>query len=306
MKCPTCDFSNPTDARFCQRCGAILTPHGQAEAEEGATFEELCHPDSVTLVIGHRTHVGQARALNEDSLLTLDVVPVFRSITVPLGLVAVADGMGGHQAGDVASRLAIQAIAERAMSEVLHPAIAGEALPDLHRWLRATVLAANRAVYNQRKAAGTDMGTTLVTAIVVGDMATIANVGDSRAYLLKQDEVVQITTDHSLVERLVATGQIQPQEAINHPQRHIIYRVIGDIPWVEADLFDQRLSPGQSLLLCSDGLPTMLSDGQIWQIWRSSASTQEACDRLVEAANRAGGQDNVTAVMVQVANRGEP
>ena len=301
MKCPICNYPCQADARFCRGCGAALATQNQAQAEQETVLQELRPPASVTLLVGYRTDVGRARLLNEDSLLTLDIAPVFRSVSVPVGLLAVADGMGGHEAGDVASRLAIQAIAGQVVSEVLSPAITGETLPDLHQWLQATVLAANQVVYEQRRAAGTDMGTTLVTAIVVGDVATIANVGDSRAYLLKQDEIVQITTDHSLVERLVATGEIEPQEAVYHPQRNIIYRVIGDIPWVEADLFKQQLAPGQSLLLCSDGLNTMLSDRQIWQIWRTSASPQEACDWMVEAANRVGGQDNVTVVIVQVA-----
>ena len=263
-------------------------------------LQERRRPASVTLLVGRRTDVGQERSLNEDSLLTLDISPVYRSIGAPVGLFVVADGMGGHEAGEVASKMAIQAIARQAVSEVLSPAAASEPLPDIRQWLTATALTANQAVYGQRKAAGTDMGTTLVMALLVGDMATIANVGDSRAYLLKQDEIVQITTDHSLVERLVATGQITPQEAANHPQRNVIYRVIGDKPQVETDLFEQRLAPGEALLLCSDGLSGMMPDKRIWNIWSTSTSPQEACDRLVEAANQAGGEDNITVVTVQI------
>jgi len=263
-------------------------------------LQERRRPASVTLLVGRRTDVGQERSLNEDSLLTLDISPVYRSIGAPVGLFVVADGMGGHEAGEVASKMAIQAIARQAVSEVLSPAAASEPLPDIRQWLTATALTANQAVYNQRKAAGTDMGTTLVMALLVGDTATIANVGDSRAYLLKQDEIVQITTDHSLVERLVATGQITPQEAANHPQRNVIYRVIGDKPQVETDLFEQRLAPGEALLLCSDGLSGMMPDKRIWNIWSTSTSPQEACDRLVEAANQAGGEDNITVVTVQI------
>ena len=137
-------------------------------------------------------------------------------------------------------------------------------------------------------------------ALVVGDMATIANVGDSRAYLLTQNKITQITTDHSLVERLVATGQITRDEANHHPQRNVIYRVIGDKPHTEIDLFRQLLHIGEALLLCSDGLSGMVPDEQIWQIWRTSTSPQEACDRLVEVANQAGGVDNITVVVVQV------
>ncbi|MDY7077563.1 MAG: protein phosphatase 2C domain-containing protein, partial [Chloroflexota bacterium] len=178
-----------------------------------AAWQELGHQVSVTFTVGRRTDVGQERSLNEDSLLTLDIAPVYRSISTPVGLFVVADGMGGHQAGDVASKMAIQAIERQAVNEILSLAAAGEPLPDTHQWVAATASAANQNVYDHRKAAGTDMGTTLVMALVVGNTATIANVGDSRAYLLNQNRIVQITTDHSLVERLVATGQITRAEA---------------------------------------------------------------------------------------------
>jgi serine/threonine protein phosphatase PrpC len=269
-----------------------------AAALESA-LQSLSHPVSITLSVGHRSDVGQERSLNEDSLLTLGVSPVYRSAGAPLGLFAVADGMGGHSAGDVASRLAIQALEQQAVSDLLSPTSSDKSLPDPHQWVEATMLTANQSVYEQRKVAGTDMGTTLVLALIVGDMATIGNVGDSRAYLLSNEGIIQITTDHSLVERLVATGQITREEAAFHPQRNVIYRVIGDKPRVEPDVFKQRLAPGKALLLCSDGLSNMVPDEQIWHIWRSSAGPQEACDRLVQTANQAGGIDNITVVIVQ-------
>jgi protein phosphatase len=277
-----------------------ITPPALATALDAA-LKELRRLASITLVVGRRTDVGQERMLNEDSLLTLEVTPVFRSVSTPVGLFVVADGMGGHEAGDVASRLTVQAIAQQAASEMLSRAAAGEPPPDARQWLTATILAANRAVYERRQAADTDMGTTLVMALVVGDTATIANVGDSRAYLLERSAIAQITTDHSLVERLVATGHITPEEAANHPQRNIIYRVIGDQPRVEADVFQRRLEPGEALLLCSDGLSGTVPDERMWEIWRTSTSPQAACDRLVEAANQAGGEDNITVVIVQAA-----
>ncbi len=261
--------------------------------------EALRRPSSVTLLVGQRTDVGQERSLNEDSMLTLDIAPVLRSVSAPVGLFVVADGMGGHQAGDLASRQTIRTVAQRAVDEVLSAAAAGAQLPNIREWLTAATQAANQAVYEQRRAAGSDMGTTLTMALFVGDTATIANVGDSRAYLLAEDGITQITTDHSLVERLIATDQITREEAINHPQRNVIYRVIGDKPGLEVDLFEQRLRPGQALLLCSDGLSGMVSDEKIWQTWRTSTSPQEACERLVEAANRAGGEDNITVIIAQ-------
>ena len=283
---------------------ALTTPPGLTASDFATALEtaleKLRRPASITLVVGHRTDVGQDRSLNEDSLLTLDITPVFRSVSAPVGLFVVADGMGGHEAGDAASQLAVRTIAQSAVSKVLTPASAGEKLPDAREWLTAATQAANRAVYEQRRAAGTDMGTTLVMALFAGDTATIANVGDSRAYLLDQDGITQISTDHSLVERLVATGHIAPEEALDHPHKNVIYRVIGDKTRVEADLFEQRLAPGEALLLCSDGLSGMMPDEQIWHVWRTSTSPQDACDRLVEAANQAGGEDNIAVVIVQI------
>jgi protein phosphatase len=282
-----------------------LSPGGFADA---ATFEaaleaalqELRRPSSVNLVVGRRTDVGQVRTLNEDSLLTVETSAVMRSVSVPVGLYVVADGMGGHDAGDVASGLTVRTIAQTMTQEIQAPAAAGEPLPEIVPWMKATAQTANQVVYDQGLAAGSDMGTTLVMGLFIGDRVMIANVGDSRAYLLREEEMEQITVDHSLVERLVATGQITREEAAVHPQRNVIYRVIGDKPRVEADIFEKRLAPGQALLLCSDGLSGMVPDDELWTIWRTSNSPQEACDRMVEAANRAGGEDNITVVIVEV------
>ncbi len=264
-------------------------------------LQAVRRPASVTLVTGQRTDVGQQRSLNEDSLLSLELTPIFCSVSQAMGVFVVADGMGGHDAGDVASRLTVQTIANLAVRQMLIPATAGDPLPSPADWLQSAVQAANRSVYERARAVGSDMGSTMVAAVLVGDAATIANVGDSRAYLLRRDGIAQITVDHSLVERLVATGQITREEAAHHPQRNVVYRVIGDRPQVEADLFEQRLDVGQALLLCSDGLSGMLSDEQMWSIWRAAASPQEACDRLVAAANDAGGEDNISVMIVQVA-----
>jgi protein phosphatase len=233
-------------------------------------------------------------------LITLDIGAVYRSRSTPAGLFVVADGMGGHEAGDVASELTARTIAELATQEILGPASSGQPLPNPNGWLERAAQAANDEVYGQRRAAGTDMGTTLVMALMNGVNATIANVGDSRCYRLHKEGITQITTDHSLVERLVATGQITREEAAIHPQRNVIYRVMGDKPRLAVDLFEETVRPGEALLLCSDGLSGMIHDRDIWRIWHTSSSPQEACDRMVEAANEAGGEDNVTVVIVQV------
>ena len=295
------DVPDPAHDLFARALGAHRDVVDAAEFSQVMTssLEELRKPAHTPLLVGYATDVGQVRMLNEDSLIEVSVSSVFRSTGIPIGVFGVADGMGGHSAGDVASRTASRVIVQRATTDILARAANGEPLPDPEEWLRETILAANQAVFEKRRAAENDMGTTLVVALVAGDQVTIANVGDSRAYRLRREEIVQITTDHSLVERLVSVGQISREEAAIHPQRNVIYRTIGDKPDVEVDLYRQPLLPGEALLLCSDGLSGPVPDEKIWHIWRTSTSPQEACERLVEAANQGGGEDNITVVIVQ-------
>jgi serine/threonine protein phosphatase PrpC len=263
---------------------------------------DVRRPNTVHLRMGRHTDVGMVRDLNEDSLLTLELDRVQRSISRPIGLYVVADGMGGHAAGDVASGLAIDTIAEKMVTHLLAPQLTGDANSesfDAQGWLADAIQAANQAILDHRDEIGTNMGTTLVAAIVIGDVATVANVGDSRAYLVNDEGIRQITTDHSLVERLVALGQITPGEARVHPQRNVIYRTIGDKEEVEIDFFVQALNTGDSLLLCSDGLSGRVEDAEIWRLVKRSRSPQEACEQLVQAANDRGGGDNITVVIVQ-------
>jgi serine/threonine protein phosphatase PrpC len=266
-----------------------------------AELQRMRRPSSISLIVGQKTDVGQVRTLNEDSLLTLQTTPVYRSKSRPTGVFVVADGMGGHDAGDVASQLTCNIIGEGTLADIMPAATQAKSLPDPSSWLEEITRAANQAVYEQRQAAHSDMGTTLTMALVSGDTATIANVGDSRAYHLTPEAITQITTDHSLVERLVAAGQITQAEAVDHPQKNVIYRVMGDRAKVDVDIFDQKLGVEEGILLCSDGLSGMIADDEIWHIWKTSYSPQEACDRLVEEANRAGGEDNITVLIVQAA-----
>lgn len=269
-----------------------------AEALEYAR-QTLNRSENVTFAIGHRTDVGQTRSLNEDSLLALHFAPEPEHRDIAIGLFVVADGMGGHTAGDVASQLIVQTIERQAKDHLHTPSKRQNGLNDPRQWLASMVMAANQSVYEQRRSAGSDMGSTLVAALVINDQAIIANVGDSRAYLLTETDILQLTTDHSLVERLIAAGQITPAEAIDHPQKNVIYRVIGDKPQTQVDLFPQRLANGQALLLCSDGLNGFIPDETIWRTWREAPTPQAACDRLVDLANQAGGKDNITVIIVR-------
>jgi len=260
----------------------------------------LRRPESLDLRVGRRTDVGQLRELNEDSLLTLDLVWNNKSISRPVGLFVVADGMGGHEGGEVASGLLVRAVAQHAASELLPRATASGGEPvDFGAWLTAAIQSGNAEVYERSQRAGNDMGTTVVAALVAGDEAYIAHVGDSRAYHINSAGIEQITVDHSLVESLVASNQITREEARHHPQSNVIYRTIGDKRQVTVDLDLVTLAAGDSLLLCSDGLSGMLTDQTIHQLVLSAASPQAACDALIAAANRAGGEDNITAIVIR-------
>ncbi|HLF27218.1 MAG TPA: Stp1/IreP family PP2C-type Ser/Thr phosphatase [Anaerolineae bacterium] len=285
--------------------GKLTTAAGLADRLRSA-LAEVRRPASYDLRSGRLTDVGQMRQLNEDSLLTLELGQVHRSVSRPIGVYVVADGAGGHAAGDVASGIAVRSIANRAI-ESLFPQQLDESTPslDLAAWLQGAIQAANEAVHRQRAVARTDMGTVLVLVVILNGEAHIAHVGDSRVYLINDSAIKQLTVDHSLVQRLVDTGQIKPEEARTHENRNVIYKMIGDRPKIEPDVTRLTLAPGDRLLLCSDGLCGYVEDTHIRELILSAASPQEACQRLIDAANQAGGSDNITAVLVQIDALGE-
>ena len=220
------------------------------------------------------TDVGLVREGNEDSYLTEG--PLF----------AVADGMGGHRGGEVASQLAVETL------EKLFKEGAGD-LPD-------QVQEANRVVFERsvldRKVAG--MGTTLTAALVEGDRVRLAHVGDSRAYLLRDGTLRLLTEDHTLVHRMVSEGEISKEEAETHPQRSVLTRALGVDTVVDVDDDSLQVRPGDRLLLCTDGLTSMVSEDEIEDVLRTVPDPQEAAQRLVRMANEAGGVDNTTVVIL--------
>jgi len=252
----------------------------------------------VSFRIGAHSDVGRLRKLNEDSLLSVDLSPTLAALAMSISVVAVADGVGGHSAGDVASRLTVEALSRE--TDILRTEVAGGQPLDAKAWITRAANAANQVVFTEREAMHSDMGSTLVMALLVGRAATVLNVGDSRAYWLTPSGMRQVTTDHSLVQRLIAIGQLTPEEARNHPQKSVIYRVMGDTAKLASDLFDVILSPGEALLLCSDGLTDMVEDRVLWYVWHKASSPQAACEELVDLANEAGGYDNITVVIAQV------
>jgi protein phosphatase len=254
-------------------------------------------PVDLKIHVGHRTAVGMIRDHNEDNEVVKEKGLLSSQIPMSYGIYVVADGMGGHAAGEVASDLA----AETALSQANQEArsLTKPNLKHMEGIVARACQAANQAVYDERHKRESDMGTTIVAALRIGDQVTIGNIGDSRAYLINARAIKQITVDHSLVQRLLDTGQISEAEARVHPQRNLIYRVVGDKKSIEPDTFSLRLRPGDQLLLCSDGLSGMVPDDVIWQTTLSFQDPQAACNRLIELANQAGGEDNITVIIVQ-------
>jgi len=254
---------------------------------------------SPKLTIGCASDVGQMRHHNEDVLLTLETSQLGDQAIDTLGWFALADGMGGHQSGEKASALAVRVVTHSLLTEIMRPYLFNEtrdaSQPSLSEVLVNAVQAANEAVHDKVP----DGGTTLTCALVLGSRLYLAHVGDSRAYLFAGDKLRQITRDHSLVGRLVELGQISSDEALNHPQRNVVYRAVGQGEALEVDTYVESLPSTYRLLLCCDGLWGMVSDDQLTQVIRSAPTPQEACDRLVELANAAGGKDNITVAIVE-------
>jgi PPM family protein phosphatase len=258
---------------------------------------------SINIDTGKATSVGLVRSHNEDSFLLLELSLGGGLEGIYFGLAAVADGLGGHEGGEIASDLALRVLARSMVNTVVIPALTADAAaPDresVSQRLRESVQQANSEVYAQGQLKHNGMATTLVAAAVVGQTACIANVGDSRGYLLEESSLRQISKDHSLVWEMVEGGKIQADDIYTHPLRSIISRCLGTGPKIEVDLFQQELKPGSSLLLCSDGLWEMVRDNEIQDILLAADSAQSACERLVARANEHGGVDNITVVMLK-------
>jgi serine/threonine protein phosphatase PrpC len=253
-------------------------------------------------VVGTRSDPGIKRKYkpNEDSILAASSVWNPNASPLPLGLFVVADGMGGHANGQDASRRAIQTIVDFmlpkiAKSETLQP----EAFASL---LAEGVQLANKAVHQNNMELRADMGTTVTSAMVVGSVAYVANVGDSRTYLYREGQGLQkVTNDHSVVASLVEAGIIKPDDIYTHPKRNQIYRSLGDKPLVEVDSFTVQLQAGDKLLLCSDGLWDMVRDPKIEDvISHAPPDPSMAAEALIQAALDGGGEDNVSVIVVSM------
>ncbi len=245
------------------------------------------------LEVGLATDRGRVREHNEDSEW---VWPVMEG-PVRGGLFVVADGMGGHAAGEVASRTAVQAL-ERVAKNNWPPATEPEqARGEFGRWIQL----ANKDVFDAASSQYNGMGTTITAALVLERNAYVANAGDSRTYLWRAGALQRITRDHSLVMSLVEARTIAPEDIYTHPRRNEIYRALGLDPNVDIDIFGPlELLPDDRLVLCCDGLWEMVRDPEIAATLARSSSAQAACDELVRLANAHGGEDNISVIVVNV------
>ena len=332
QRCGSCEGAiAEQDHRFCEQCGVeidaklsvtlremdvqedptdtmnVLTEGGHrycVEASTPSVTETETPVRGLQLLVGHQSDTGQAREIDEDSVLVLNLAGLSETKSNPLvGLFAIADGIGGHQDGEVASRTALRLLASDVMEVIFLPALRQEVQPAIkHLKLRleASVKAANLEIRTIQKTWGTDTGCTLTAALVRDDTAIIANVGDSRAYLMRNGKLKQISKDHSEVVRQVEQGLIEPEEASTSGLQGMIYRSLGGKPEVDVDLFERTLEPEDRLLLCSDGLSDMLSDHDIETTLLDGHDVQATCEQLIDFANTAGGDDNISVVLIDV------
>lgn len=234
------------------------------------------------VTVGAKTDTGRVREGNQDTIL------------VEAPLFGVADGMGGHLAGDVASATAVEVVTKMAKEEPGDPSK-----------LPAFIRTANKAIWTKAREDSRlqGMGTTFTLALLKDSTAHLAHVGDSRAYLFRGGQLRQITEDHTLVERMVQEGRLSRDEAPHHPQRSVITRALGADQVVEVDTLEQPIEEGDKVLLCSDGLSSMLDDSAIAAALDSDARPQELAERLIDLANEAGGEDNISVVILALGDQ---
>ena len=236
--------------------------------------------------ISSLTDIGNTREMNQDYLYSSE-----ESVGKLPNLFLVADGMGGHKAGEFASRYVVEHIVR---------SIKGSKEEEAVRILSESIETANRKLkeYADAHQQMRGMGTTIVAAVIQGRTLLVANVGDSRLYIVG-DEITQVTQDHSLVQEMVRLGQMDPQSAKNHPDKNIITRAVGVSEKVKIDIFERQLRAGEYIILCSDGLTNMVEDSVILQILHGAGSLSDKAERRIELANKNGGKDNITVIIIE-------
>jgi PPM family protein phosphatase len=251
------------------------------------------------ILFGQATDVGMVRTNNQDAAFSFVSTNRSSQQRPDFGLFIVADGMGGHHDGEKASAITASRVAAYITSNVFAPMLADD--NDIERMpvteaMIASVQKANAEVISKVP----DGGTTLTAVSVMGDLAYIVHVGDSRVYLITKDGLEQVTRDHSYVQRLIELDRITREEANVHPQKNVLYRALGQNETLEVDAMTRRLPPNSCLLICSDGLWNMVSEQELIELTMRHTNPQEACEKLVALANAHGGNDNITAILLRM------
>jgi protein phosphatase len=288
---PESDLSNP------------INVHDIAALADGATRplppETVISSSNEHILFGQATDVGMVRTNNQDAAFSFVSTNRSSQQRPDFGLFVVADGMGGHHDGEKASALTASRVASYITANVFAPMLADD--HDIERMpiteaMIASVQKANADVISKVP----DGGTTLTAVSVMGDLAYIVHVGDSRVYLITKDGLEQITRDHSYVQRLIELDRITREEANVHPQKNVLYRALGQNETLEVDAMTRRLPPNSCLLICSDGLWNMVTEQELIEVTMRHSNPQEACEKLVALANAHGGNDNITAILLRM------
>lgn len=233
------------------------------------------------------TDAGRRREMNQDYMFASDT-----AVGKLPNLFIVADGMGGHKAGEYASKTAVETIVEYIGNDDSGLLVAA---------IKKAIGEANKRILKESiiDIEKEGMGTTIVAAAIKGDKLIAANVGDSRLYIINESGITQVTTDHSLVEEMIRSGRIARSEARNHPDKNKITRAVGVFPKVDVDFFETKVAPGDTVLLCTDGLTNMVEDEEIKKIVLGQRDIVEKTQTLIEVANKNGGTDNITALLIE-------
>lgn len=253
--------------------------------------------DANSRKIGMITDIGKVRKIDEDSILAADLSFGINSESEKFLLLAVADGMGGAAKGEEASKIALNALTKTIIPELFGTLSFTELLEN-------GIKNANQEIldYTTKNPESSGMGTTTVCAVVKGNNIHLANVGDSRAYVISNDEIRRVTKDHSYVQALIDEGQITEEEAREHPQKNVITKAVGIMESVEPDTMKLTLDTDESLLLCCDGVIAHLTDEDIHKIICNTNDPQNACQQIVDLANKRGGSDNISLIILSSKN----
>lgn len=279
--------------------GAITVPLSGQQIQS-IVYNQNIQVETPQLIAAIGQSVGKQREHNEDSLVAITATLAGKASNIPFGLYIVADGMGGHQFGEVASNVAIRVVSGHIMRK-FHPYLftipTQQPEESLQEIMESAIKESHRVI--QKDAPGS--GTTITAALIVGQQVTIGHVGDSRAYAIRSvGRLEQLTRDHSLVKRLEELGRLNKEEAANFPHRNVLIRALGQGEALEVDVFTIPFPQNSTLMLCSDGLWGVVAEQDLLRSVSEAPNLQRACQNMVSAANTAGGPDNISVILVQM------